>query len=39
VGILYNGRMLNMDTTKNILSNYASLENYFISEVERNGGV
>lgn len=39
VGILYNGKMLNTDTTKNILNNYASLENYFISEVERNGRV
>lgn len=39
VGILYNGRMLNVDTTKNILNNYASLENYFISEVERNGRI
>lgn len=39
VGLLYNGRMLNVDTTKNILNNYASLENYFISEVERNGRI
>jgi len=39
VGILYNGRMLNIDTTKNILNNYASLENYFISEVERNARI
>lgn len=39
VGLLYNGKMLNVDTTKNILNNYASLENYFISEVERNGRI
>lgn len=39
VGILYNGKMLNVDTTENILKNYVSLENYFISEVERNGRI
>ena len=39
VGILYNGKMLSIDTTQNILNNYASLENYFISEVERNGRI
>lgn len=39
IGVLYNGRLLNVDTTKNILNNYATLENYFISEVERNGRV
>jgi ABC-type multidrug transport system, ATPase component len=39
VGLLYNGKMLNIDTTKNILNNYVSLENYFISEVERNGRI
>jgi ABC-2 type transport system ATP-binding protein len=36
IGVIYNGKMLNVDTTKNILDNYASLENYFVSEVERN---
>ncbi|MCY6959838.1 ABC transporter ATP-binding protein [Clostridium brassicae] len=36
IGILYNGKILNVDTTKNILNNYASLENYFVSEVGRN---
>lgn len=36
IGVLYNGRMLNVDTMKNILNNYATLENYFVSEVERN---
>lgn len=39
VGILYNGKMLSIDSTKNILNNYASLENFFISEVERNGRI
>ncbi|WP_411678985.1 ABC transporter ATP-binding protein [Clostridium thailandense] len=39
VGILYNGKMLSVETTKNILNDYASLENYFISEVERNGRI
>jgi ABC-2 type transport system ATP-binding protein len=39
IGVLYNGKMLNVDTTKNILNNYATLENYFVSEVERNGRI
>lgn len=37
IGVLYNGRLINVDSTINILNNYASLENYFVSEVERNG--
>lgn len=39
IGVLYNGRLINVDSTKNILNNYASLENYFVSEVERNGRI
>jgi ABC-2 type transport system ATP-binding protein len=39
IGILYNGKILNVETTENILNDYASLENYFISEVERNGRI
>lgn len=39
IGILYNGKILNVDITENILNNYATLENYFISEVERNGRI
>jgi len=39
IGVLYNGKMLNVDTTKNILNNYATLENYYVSEVERNGRI
>ncbi len=37
IGVIYNGKMLNVDSTQNILNNYATLENYFVSEVERNG--
>ncbi|AZV55505.1 ABC transporter ATP-binding protein [Clostridium sp. AWRP] len=36
IGLLYNGTLINVDTTKNILKNYSSLENYFVSEVNRN---
>lgn len=39
IAVLYNGTIVSADTTKNILNNYSSLENYFISEVERNGRV
>lgn len=39
IGVIYNGRMLNVESTENILKNYATLENYFVSEVERNGHV
>lgn len=39
IGILYDGNILNVDSTENILNSYASLENYFISEVERNGRI
>jgi ABC-2 type transport system ATP-binding protein len=39
IGVIYDGRMLSVDTTRNILSNYASLENYFVSEVERNARI
>lgn len=34
VGILFSGKMVNMDTTENIIKNYSSLENYYLSEVE-----
>ncbi|RMC92338.1 ABC transporter ATP-binding protein [Clostridium autoethanogenum] len=36
IGLLYNGTLINVDTTKNILKNYSSLENYFVSEVNKN---
>lgn len=37
IGVICNGRILNIASTENILKNYASLENYFVNEVERNG--
>lgn len=39
IGVIYNGKMLNVETTETILQNYATLENYFVSEVERNGRI
>lgn len=39
IGVIYNGRILNVESTQTILKNYATLENYFVSEVERNGRV
>ena len=37
VGILYDGKLLGIDSTKNILKSYSSLENYYLSEVDLNG--
>lgn len=34
IGILYNGELLSVDRTDNILDNYSSLENYYLSEVD-----
>ncbi len=39
IGVIYNGKILNVDSTENILNDYASLENYFVNEVERNGHI
>lgn len=39
IGVIYNGKILNVDSTSHILKDYATLENYFVSEVERNGRV
>ncbi|NMB32650.1 MAG: ATP-binding cassette domain-containing protein [Clostridium sp.] len=39
IGILYNGKLVNVDSRENILKNYASLENYYVSEVGKNGNV
>jgi ABC-2 type transport system ATP-binding protein len=39
IGVVYEGRLLNADYTRNILANYSSLEHYFVSEVERGGRV
>jgi ABC-2 type transport system ATP-binding protein len=36
VGILYGGKLLGVDSTNNILKNYSSLENYYLSEVDLN---
>ncbi|HBV89267.1 MAG: ATP-binding cassette domain-containing protein [Desulfosporosinus sp.] len=39
IGVIYNGKILNVESTSTILKNYATLENYFVSEVERNGRI
>ncbi|WP_159887823.1 ABC transporter ATP-binding protein [Paenibacillus puerhi] len=39
IGVVYGGKLVNTDYTHNILANYASLENYFVSEVDRNGRI
>lgn len=39
IGVLYEGKLLNVDDMENILVNYATLENYFISEVDKNGRI
>jgi len=39
IGVVYGGKLVNVDYTDNILANYASLENYFVSEVDRNGRI
>ncbi|MDQ2087788.1 ABC transporter ATP-binding protein [Herbivorax sp. ANBcel31] len=39
IGIIFNGKMVNVDNIENILANYSSLENYFVSEVGKNGSV
>lgn len=39
IGVIYNGQLLNVERTQTILRNYATLENYFVSEVERNGRI
>lgn len=39
IGIILDGKMVNVNSTQNILLNYASLENYFVSEVDKNGRI
>jgi ABC-2 type transport system ATP-binding protein len=39
IGVIFDGKLLSVDTTKNILNSYATLENYFVSEVDRNGRI
>jgi ABC-type multidrug transport system, ATPase component len=36
VGIIYDGRIIKVDTLENIHKDYSSLENYFLSEVNTN---
>ncbi len=36
VGIIYGGKLVDVQYTQEILANYASLENYFVSEVDRS---
>jgi len=36
IGILYNGELISVNTTENILQNYSSLENFYLSEVDIN---
>lgn len=38
IGILYGGRLLSVKTTEEILQDYASLENYYLSEVDVSEG-
>lgn len=37
VGVIYGGKLVDVEYTQQILANYASLENYFVSEVDRSG--
>ena len=39
IGIIIDGKLLSVEYTENILSDYASLENYFMSEVDKNGRI
>lgn len=39
IGVLYGGKLLSLESTEDILKNYATLENYFVSEVDRNGRI
>jgi ABC-2 type transport system ATP-binding protein len=39
IGVVYGGKLVDVEYTSNILSQYASLENYFVSEVDRNGRI
>ena len=36
IGILHGGRLLRVDYTKDLLKDYSSLENYYLSEVDEN---
>lgn len=39
IGLIYNGTLLSVADTEEILANYASLEHYFVSEVDRHGRI
>lgn len=39
IGIVLNSRLVSVDYTADILTNFSSLEQYFVNEVERNGRV
>ncbi|MNT83094.1 putative ABC transporter ATP-binding protein YxlF [compost metagenome] len=39
IGVVYGGKLVNVEYTDRILSDYSTLENYFVSEVERSGRV
>jgi ABC-2 type transport system ATP-binding protein len=39
IGVILEGKLINTDYTQNIINNYASLENYFVSEVDRNARI
>jgi len=36
VGIIYDGKILKVDTMENVHKDFSSLENYFLSEVNSN---
>lgn len=39
IGVIFEGKLLSVERTENILNSYATLENYFVSEVEKNGRI
>ena len=39
IGIIFEGKLLGVETTKNILNSYPTLEDYFVSEVEKYGRI
>jgi len=39
IGVIYGGRLVSVAHMEDILANYASLENYFVSEVDRSGRI
>jgi len=39
IGILLQSQLVSVDSTEHILTNFSSLEQYFVNEVERNGRI